>query len=157
MTSISVTASSQVLRPSRLFSPPVCASCLFPKMRWRKDEEACGGDSYSEATVMMPYKYTLCTANRSEASYLTKNRNSLVRICRRSFPFSFLTHQENSFEQFVINYVSEKLQQVLLELTLKIEQVWVLCVWCLLRLRRLPVVFVTCYDNALTERVAGDL
>ena len=34
-----------------------------------------------------------------------------------------LNQQENGFEQFVINYVNEKFHQVLVELTLKIEQV----------------------------------
>ena len=33
-----------------------------------------------------------------------------------------LMHQENSFEQFVINFCNEKLQQIFIELTLKQEQ-----------------------------------
>ena len=39
---------------------------------------------------------------------------------KKTFP---LNQQENGFEQFVINYVNEKFHQVLVELTLKIEQV----------------------------------
>lgn len=39
---------------------------------------------------------------------------SLFNLC--AFP------QDNSFEQFVINYCNEKLQQVFIELTLKEEQ-----------------------------------
>ena len=35
--------------------------------------------------------------------------------------FSFL--QKNGFEQFCINFVNEKLQQIFIELTLKAEQV----------------------------------
>jgi hypothetical protein len=35
---------------------------------------------------------------------------------------SFFNPQNNSFEQFVINYCNEKLQQVFIELTLKEEQ-----------------------------------
>lgn len=32
--------------------------------------------------------------------------------------------QRNGFEQFCINFVNEKLQQIFIELTLKAEQVW---------------------------------
>lgn len=36
----------------------------------------------------------------------------------------FLFHvQNNQFEQFAINFVNEKLQQIFIELTLKMEQV----------------------------------
>lgn len=36
----------------------------------------------------------------------------------------FLSHdQHNQFEQFAINFVNEKLQQIFIELTLKMEQV----------------------------------
>ena len=35
----------------------------------------------------------------------------------------FLTFQKNGFEQFCINFVNEKLQQIFIELTLKAEQV----------------------------------
>lgn len=34
-----------------------------------------------------------------------------------------LTFQKNGFEQFCINFVNEKLQQIFIELTLKAEQV----------------------------------
>lgn len=36
--------------------------------------------------------------------------------------FLLLTTQDNSFEQFIINYCNEKLQQIFIELTLKEEQ-----------------------------------
>lgn len=35
----------------------------------------------------------------------------------------FLPRQKNGFEQFCINFVNEKLQQIFIELTLKAEQV----------------------------------
>lgn len=34
----------------------------------------------------------------------------------------FVVFQTNSFEQFIINYCNEKLQQIFIELTLKEEQ-----------------------------------
>lgn len=36
--------------------------------------------------------------------------------------FIFLLLQDNSFEQFIINYCNEKLQQIFIELTLREEQ-----------------------------------
>lgn len=39
-----------------------------------------------------------------------------------TFSFSFFP-QKNGFEQFCINFVNEKLQQIFIELTLKAEQV----------------------------------
>ncbi len=37
-------------------------------------------------------------------------------------PFGVLILQRNSFEQFIINYCNEKLQQIFIELTLREEQ-----------------------------------
>ena len=40
--------------------------------------------------------------------------------------YGFEIFQKNGFEQFCINFVNEKLQQIFIELTMKAEQVWVL-------------------------------
>lgn len=51
------------------------------------------------------------------------------------FPM-FSLHQKNGFEQFCINFVNEKLQQIFIELTLKAEQVKslnivLMCLFCI--------------------------
>ena len=50
---------------------------------------------------------------------------SHLRLCSHKVVHSRLTNsavQNNGFEQFCINYVNEKLQQIFIELTLKAEQ-----------------------------------
>ena len=50
-----------------------------------------------------------------------KNRNFFENNESSAY---FLFHdQNNQFEQFAINFVNEKLQQIFIELTLKMEQV----------------------------------
>lgn len=44
------------------------------------------------------------------------------------------TFQKNGFEQFCINFVNEKLQQIFIELTLKAEQVSVYLQDCIIKL-----------------------
>ncbi len=48
-----------------------------------------------------------------------KNKNKLTRAEH----FFLFYNQHNQFEQFAINFVNEKLQQIFIELTLKMEQV----------------------------------
>ena len=42
--------------------------------------------------------------------------------------YGFEIFQRNGFEQFCINFVNEKLQQIFIELTLKAEQVRLSCI-----------------------------
>ena len=43
-------------------------------------------------------------------------------LCISLYAVSFVIPQKNGFEQFCINFVNEKLQQIFIELTLKAEQ-----------------------------------
>ena len=56
--------------------------------------------------------------------------------------YGFEVFESNGFEQFLINYVNEKLQQIFIELTLKAEQEGV-CVCCVVVL--LCCCVVLCY------------
>uniref|UniRef100_A0A3B4UQE9 Osteoclast-stimulating factor 1 n=1 Tax=Seriola dumerili TaxID=41447 RepID=A0A3B4UQE9_SERDU len=66
--------------------------------------------------------------------------------------YGFEIFQQNGFEQFCINFVNEKLQQIFIELTLKAEQ----CVCCLLFIgyRFPPCLFSLMYFN---NKVVCDL
>ena len=66
--------------------------------------------------------------------FLLQRVNSAMKVDSKIDPRNFLTlgildiygfeiFQKNGFEQFCINYVNEKLQQIFIELTLKVEQV----------------------------------
>jgi myosin heavy subunit len=51
-----------------------------------------------------------------------KNRNDLRNLGILDI-YGFEIFQKNGFEQFCINFVNEKLQQIFIELTFKAEQV----------------------------------
>uniref|UniRef100_A0A672R470 Myosin IB n=1 Tax=Sinocyclocheilus grahami TaxID=75366 RepID=A0A672R470_SINGR len=64
-------------------------------------------------------------------SWLVNRINESIKVCISGFSFNLccfgfssilLFLQENSFEQFIINYCNEKLQQIFIELTLREEQ-----------------------------------
>ena len=52
--------------------------------------------------------------------------------------YGFEIFQKNGFEQFCINFVNEKLQQIFIELTMKAEQVWVLDNIRLINKKKIP-------------------
>uniref|UniRef100_A0A3B5MVP3 Osteoclast-stimulating factor 1 n=1 Tax=Xiphophorus couchianus TaxID=32473 RepID=A0A3B5MVP3_9TELE len=67
----------------------------------------------------MRFKLSLWTLEiiNSIESVFNKKHNHSTRHC-----FFFFYFQKNGFEQFCINFVNEKLQQIFIELTLKAEQ-----------------------------------
>lgn len=47
---------------------------------------------------------------------------NIASILHHTHTHTHYAHQKNGFEQFCINFVNEKLQQIFIELTLKAEQ-----------------------------------
>uniref|UniRef100_A0AAR2J7Y4 Myosin motor domain-containing protein n=1 Tax=Pygocentrus nattereri TaxID=42514 RepID=A0AAR2J7Y4_PYGNA len=75
-----------------------------------------GEDEYGEThlTTEMPIKYV-----SEDEVYYTSKCSSVIGLLDI---YGFEVFQNNSFEQFCINYCNEKLQQLFIELTLKSEQ-----------------------------------
>lgn len=83
-------------------------------------------------TKLVSPKYKLCffllmqptfPLNCFTWHYLTESLKNDFKMFLQNHDVTFFLFQKNGFEQFCINFVNEKLQQIFIELTLKAEQV----------------------------------
>ncbi|KAJ7312523.1 hypothetical protein OS493_039634, partial [Desmophyllum pertusum] len=81
-----------------------------------KDQAVVARDTLAKALYSHLFDYLVQVINNA----MQKEKDNLCIGILDIYGFESI--KENSFEQFVINYVNEKLQQVFVELTLKIEQ-----------------------------------
>ncbi len=74
---------------------------------------------HSSCLIFM--NFCVCRLQIINSAFQTTNRSDLSVGILDIYGFEIF--EKNSFEQFCINYVNEKLQQIFIELTLKKEQV----------------------------------
>ena len=71
----------------------------------------------SDTVIKLIHKYIIQAVNKAMQKDHTEVSIGILDI------YGFEIFQKNGFEQFCINFVNEKLQQIFIELTLKAEQV----------------------------------
>uniref|UniRef100_A0A915JUR4 Uncharacterized protein n=1 Tax=Romanomermis culicivorax TaxID=13658 RepID=A0A915JUR4_ROMCU len=81
-------------------------------------------DAWSKALYARLFDYLVASVNKSlskKSNNNNDNGNTLLTVGVLDI-YGFEIFQRNGFEQFCINFVNEKLQQIFIELTLKAEQ-----------------------------------
>lgn len=80
-------------------------------------------DALSKALYYRLFDWIVDAVNKSMAR-IASNLKSTTQLCIGVLDiFGFEIFERNGFEQFCINYVNERLQQIFIELTLRSEQV----------------------------------
>ncbi|XP_022253422.1 unconventional myosin-Ic-like, partial [Limulus polyphemus] len=84
-----------------------------------RDQAIYARDALSKAVYERQFKWLVQKLNNSLENKSESGRRTLMGLLDI---YGFEIFQNNSFEQFCINYCNEKLQQLFIELTLKLEQ-----------------------------------
>ena len=79
-------------------------------------------DALSKALYSRMFDWIVQAVNRAMADLASNLREAHILCLGVLDIFGFEIFEKNGFEQFCINYVNEKLQQIFIELTLKSEQ-----------------------------------
>ncbi|XP_035228007.1 unconventional myosin-Ie-like [Stegodyphus dumicola] len=85
-------------------------------MQLNPDQAAYTRDAWAKGLYSRLFDYLVNVVNSAMKTELTDLTIGILDI------YGFEIFQKNGFEQFCINYVNEKLQQIFIELTLKAEQ-----------------------------------
>jgi len=91
----------------------------FVELHLSQEQAEGGRDGLAKAIYARLFKWLITRVNES---IQVKNEREKRRTIGVLDIYGFEVFQSNSFEQFIINYCNEKLQQIFIELTLKSEQ-----------------------------------